>query len=132
MAQRSVTESPRGGLAYYPDLKWSIRVDWDIDGDAESWYELLDLAGYDMPGVLWTHTPGPTGEADFSTNLRERTSNYFSGWYGTVTGTGALASGQVQASVEGLSFLAQVSGVPRARGVYYRDMSSGGSVGLCF
>jgi len=71
-----------GGLAFYPDLKWSIRVDWDIDADAEDWYELLDLAGYDMPGVLWTHTPGPTGEGDFSTDLRERTSNYFSGWYG--------------------------------------------------
>jgi hypothetical protein len=71
-----------GGLAFYPDLKWSLRVDWDIDADAEAWYQLLDLAGYDMPGVLWTHTPGPTGEADFATNLRERTSNYFSGWYG--------------------------------------------------
>jgi len=75
-----------GNYTYYPDLKRTIGVDWNIAADAGEWLPGELPPEYSLPGVLWTHTPGPTGEADFPLAERERASNYVSGGFGRTSG----------------------------------------------
>lgn len=80
------TGGVEGGFSYYPDLKRTIAVDWNVAADAGDWLPGELPVAFDLPGVLWTNTPGPTGEADFALAARERASNYVSGWFGRTTG----------------------------------------------
>jgi len=73
-------------VLYYPTFRHAIDLTWDVVADGEEWLvdEFPGLTPFDLPGVIWTHTPRITGQADFSLSVRRLANNYTSGSYGVV------------------------------------------------
>lgn len=69
-----------------PGFVHSYQGRWDLEADLDRWVALFgdvppsDAVVASVPGVLWTHTPGPVGAAEpFGEDLRQRTHHYWSG-----------------------------------------------------
>lgn len=69
-----------------PGFVPSYQGRWDLEADLDRWAALFgdvppsDAVFASVPGVLWTHTPGPSGTmASFDEELRRRTHHYWSG-----------------------------------------------------